>query len=62
MTTEAKVKTPFAAVTLPLADWIHIVHAVESSFVRKTKRGQHKPADEMKLIGLSIIEQAGLRR
>jgi hypothetical protein len=58
---ETKVR-PITAVTLPTADWIHIVHAIESSFTRKTKRGEHKKADEMMLIGLSIIQQAGLRK
>jgi hypothetical protein len=58
---DTKVKPPLAAVTLPAADWIRIVHAVESSFTRKTKRGEHKKADEMMLIGLSILRQAGLR-
>ncbi len=57
---ETRVK-PITSVTLPTADWIHIVHAVESSFTRKTKRGEHKKADEMMLIGLSILRQAGLR-
>ena len=51
---------PITAVTLPTADWLHIVHAVESSFTRKTKRGEHKKADEMMLIGLSILRQTGL--
>ena len=60
-TPETRVK-PITAVTLPTADWIHIVHAVESSFQRKTKRGEHKAADEMMLIGLSILQQAGLRQ
>jgi hypothetical protein len=53
---------PITAITLPTADWIHIVHAIESSFARKTKRGEHKKADEMMLIGLSILRQAGLRQ
>jgi hypothetical protein len=59
---DAKVKSPMVAVSLPIADWIHIVNAVESSFQRKTMRGEHKKADEMMLIGLSIIQQAGLRK
>ena len=59
-TPETRVK-PFTSVTLSTADWIHIVHAIESSFTRKTKRGEHKKADEMMLIGLSILRQAGLR-
>jgi len=60
-TPETRVR-PITAVTLPTADWIHIVHTVESSFQRKTKRGEHKAADEMMLIGLSILQQAGLRK
>jgi hypothetical protein len=60
-TPETRVR-PITAVTLPTADWIHIVHAVESSFQRKTQRGEHKAADEMMLIGLSILQQAGLRQ
>ena len=48
-------------VTLSLRDWQHVFNAVESSFQRKTKRGEHKAADEMMLIGLSILRQAGLR-
>jgi hypothetical protein len=59
---DTKVKSPIVAVALPIADWIHVVHAVESSFQRKTQRGEHKAADEAMLIGLSIIQQAGLRK
>jgi hypothetical protein len=62
MTEKTKVKPPLAAVTLPTRDWVRVVHAVESSFQRKTKRGEHKAADEMTLIGLSILQQAGLRK
>jgi hypothetical protein len=58
---DTKVKSPIVAVSLPVADWIHVVHAVESSFQRKTERGQHKKADEMMLIGLSILRQSGLK-
>ena len=60
-TPETRVR-PITSVMLPTADWIHIVHAVESSFQRKTQRGEHKKADEMMLIGLSILQQAGLRK
>ncbi len=61
MMSDIRVK-PITAVTLPTADWIHVVHAVESSFQRKTKRREHRAADEMMLIGLSILQQAGLRK
>jgi hypothetical protein len=58
---EIKVR-PLAAVTLPVRDWVHVINAVESSFQRKKKRGELKKADEMQLIGLSILQQAGLRK
>lgn len=60
MTAETQVRQPLAAVTLPMADWSHIVNAIDSSFQRKTKRGEHKKADEMKLIAMSMIRQLGL--
>jgi hypothetical protein len=59
---DTKTKPPLAAVSLSARDWTRVVHAVESSLVRKTKRGEHKAADEMQLIGLSILQQAGLRQ
>jgi hypothetical protein len=59
---DTKVKPPLAAVTLPTRDWVRVVHAVESSFQRKTKRKEHRAADDMMMIGLSILRQAGLRQ
>ena len=46
-----------ATVTLQLSDWQHILHAIESSFVRKVKRGDVRAADEMQLIGLALARQ-----
>lgn len=46
-----------ATVALPLRDWIHVIHAVESSYARKKKRGEGKKADEMFLIGTAIHRQ-----
>lgn len=46
-----------ATASLPMADWVHVVNAVESSFQRKKARGEHKKADEMQLIGISLIRQ-----
>lgn len=44
-------------VTLTAADWSHVVNAVASSFDRKVKRKDGRAADEMALIGRSIIRQ-----
>lgn len=54
---ETKTKPELVAVTLPARDWVHVVNAVESSFGRKYKRGDKRAADEMELIGRSIIRQ-----
>jgi hypothetical protein len=48
---------PLSAVTLPVRDWVHVINAVESSFQRKVKRKDFNGADEMKLIGMSIVQQ-----
>lgn len=61
MTSDTKVR-PLAAVTLPLRDWIHVINAVESSYQRKKKRGDAKGADEMMLIGTSIIQQVETKK
>lgn len=49
-------------VTLPLADWQHVLNAVESSLQRKKKRGDKRGADERAVMIEAILTQcqAGL--
>jgi hypothetical protein len=48
--------------TLTERDWVRVVHAINSSLTRKAKRGDIRGADEMKLIGVSLVRQCGLQR
>jgi hypothetical protein len=49
-------------VTLPLSDWVHVVHAIHSSYERKMKRKEYRAADETAIIGSTIIRQCVLEK
>lgn len=48
--------------TLSPRDWVRVIHAVDSSFTRKAKRGDSQGADEMQLIGRALIRQCSPQR
>lgn len=53
--------TTMTTATLPVRDWVRVLHAIESSHARKAKRGDKRGADEMELIFRALARQCNPR-